>query len=662
MKKSKLKSIPIRERKEEKNTCKYTVESELAKVDKDTVLILNLYLRDNRIPDYRIFFSKNDYITEENKEQQRKWLTGMVDHYTESYWNWSDKKDEKYTEWSASPETITVAKKYLKSTEDNIYDVILKFQQEIKEEKKEASRRRYTDPIDKKMENIKAEPPGFLDWIKNDVLYRSRYIYYQYAKRKKMAGYCTHCCTDITVEKARHNETGICPRCGCNITYKAIGKSTKLCDREKAALIQKVDGGFVARYYDVLLDYRENYRNPKFSIYENKRVFYTPNLIPDSYVWSNFKNECVRWIYECDEITGGYSNYWGYSTWRGGRTVAALYTENLNQILQDTDLKHSEIWSLAKSEENYRFDVENFIRKIKDGNQCIEKLIKCGLFNLARDEVSKEASAGVAEKGKTLNKILGVQNDDAKIILGSNPDEKTLGLFKKVRSKLKKRLTAEQMIEIMQKKYSTGTIHGILNYTSAGKALRYLNSQTCSDKDQIYMDYLDMCMKLKMDTKSTFVLFPRNLKAAHDVNVELINEKENQKTYAQHNSKYAAIKKLYTNMQDMFGYENEKYFIRPPVDAAEIVKEGQKLHHCVGGGNYSLRMVHGEIAILFLREKKQPEIPYYTIEVDMKTYGIRQYHGYKNRDIDKSQIAGFINNWKKNILNKLAQNHKKKVG
>lgn len=662
MKKSKLKKIPLRERNTERNSCKYTAESELAKVEKDIVLIVNIYLGNSRTPDYRIFLSENDYITEKIEPQQRKWLTGMLKTYTGYYWYTGDRRQEDISkDWFASEETLTNIKSYLSSPESNVYDAVLRHQEKIKENRIAAQRKRYIDPIDKKMEQIREIPKAFYKWVEDDILYRSRYIYYKYSKKKDMLGYCTHCKNDVVIQGAKHNQMGICPSCGCEIKYKAIGKSTKVCDKEKAALIQKNDEGFIVRYFDVRKDYSLSYRDPNLSVYENKRVFYTADLRPESYVWSNFKNVCTRWIYECDEITGGYSDYWGYATWRGNRTVAALYTKNLKQILKDTDLKYSEIWSLAKCRCNYRFDIENFISKIRSGNLCIEKLIKCKLYNLARQVVSKEEKSHIDESAATLNKILGVQNDDARIIIASNADGQTLSIFRKFRD-IGKRLTEVQLIEIMKQRYRPENIFTICKYTSPGKALKYLGKQNCPEKDQMYLDYLNMCEKLKMDVKNTFVLFPKNLRDAHDVNVDLINEKENQKTYKQHNTKYAAIKNMNSRLTEMFGYENQKYFIRPPVDAAEIVKEGQKLRHCVGGGGYSCRMANGEIAILFLREKRAPETPYYTIEVNLKDFSIIQYHGYENLDKDKKMIQNFVSEWKRKVLDHLRKRDKKKVG
>lgn len=662
MKKSKFKAIPLKEMQKERNSHKYTVTAELAKVDKDTILITNVYLTNSSLPTYRIFLSKEDYITEKIDKQERTWLTGFLDYYTEHYYYWDSNSNKKKNDnWFVDNESLLLCKEFLSSSKEHIFDIILNFQQGIKEKKKEAKRRKYTDPIDKKMESIKELPEEFHNWIQDNVLHKSRYVYYKYSKEKYMQGYCTHCQKEVSVSGAKHNESGICPSCETQITYKALGKSKHVKDCEKAAFVQATDSsGFVIRYFDVIKEYGKDYKNPNFYLHENKRVFYTSSLEMDSYVYSYYANICTRWIYEADERVGGYSAYYGYSTWRDSRTFAALYSDNIKEIFIETGLKYSDIWKLARCNKNFRFDIEGFIENIRNGNHCAEKLIKCDLFNLARDTTYKKG-VGLNEKESTLNKILGVENDDAKIIIKSNADYMALNLFKEVR-KNGKRLTVDQLIEIMKCDYSCDVLKQLFKYTSPSKVLKYLSGQKCKDKDVIYRDYLDMCVKLKFNVKSSFVLFPKKVKSAHDINVELINEKSNRETYKQHNSKYSAIKKISKSLETMFGYENEQFLIRPPVDAAEIVIEGQKLHHCVGGGYYSQRMAKGEIAILFLRDKKKLHEPYYTIEINMKNFNISQCHGFKNKDKDKKLIDDFIKKWKKDILKNLAQSKQQKAG
>ena len=70
--------------------------------------------------------------------------------------------------------------------------------------------------------------------------------------------------------------------------------------------------------------------------------------------------------------------------------------------------------------------------------------------------------------------------------------------------------------------------------------------------------------------------------------------------------------------------------VRVPVDGNDIIAEGAKLSHCVGG--YAAKHANGRTTILFIRKKTDPDTPYFTLEIDVETGKIRQCYGYKNRE------------------------------
>ena len=66
--------------------------------------------------------------------------------------------------------------------------------------------------------------------------------------------------------------------------------------------------------------------------------------------------------------------------------------------------------------------------------------------------------------------------------------------------------------------------------------------------------------------------------------------------------------------------------IRAPMNKDEVLAEGRKLQHCVGG--YAERHVQGKTTILFMRKVKKPDEPWLTIE--MNKNDLVQIHGFKN--------------------------------
>lgn len=71
------------------------------------------------------------------------------------------------------------------------------------------------------------------------------------------------------------------------------------------------------------------------------------------------------------------------------------------------------------------------------------------------------------------------------------------------------------------------------------------------------------------------------------------------------------------------------YVIRVPMDKDEILAEGRKLQHCVGG--YADRHILGKTTILFMRKAKKPDEPWLTIE--MNKNNLMQIHGFRNEGI-----------------------------
>lgn len=134
---------------------------------------------------------------------------------------------------------------------------------------------------------------------------------------------------------------------------------------------------------------------------------------------------------------------------------------------------------------------------------------------------------------------------------------------------------------------------------------------------QIYLDYLDAAEKIGLDLSNPIYLTPKELHRKHDSATNAwaaMQDKEKLKAY------YPRLKKL----AQRYTYCDGTYFIRPPVSGEEIKREGQLLHHCVGG--YADRHLNGATTILFLRDVKRPLKPLVTIE--MSGNNIQQIYGW----------------------------------
>lgn len=82
--------------------------------------------------------------------------------------------------------------------------------------------------------------------------------------------------------------------------------------------------------------------------------------------------------------------------------------------------------------------------------------------------------------------------------------------------------------------------------------------------------------------------------------------------------------------------------IRPAESPHELAMEGAILHHCVGG--YAKRVANGETLIMFVRQKSEPDKPYYTLELMGKE--VIQCRTLNNDSYEKNQaVKSFVEAW-----------------
>lgn len=153
-----------------------------------------------------------------------------------------------------------------------------------------------------------------------------------------------------------------------------------------------------------------------------------------------------------------------------------------------------------------------------------------------------------------------------------------------------------------------------------------------------YHDYLCMCKELQYDVKNSFILFPRELKAAHDSVAKTLKDKRT----AEHEK---AIAGSFDEWQKRYQYQSKELMMTPPHSAKEIVDEGAALHHCVR--LYVKNVAEKKSVILFVRSVDEPDKSLCTVEV--KDGQVTQARGFDNKE-PPAQITAFIEQWKQRVL------------
>jgi len=620
----------------------YLITSSIELVNKQKILFLSLWSQRDRKEkaDYKIYIYDGGYISQslDDEEGIYKWSVACLENLV----GYCYQNNKALCDRLQDRERIeTFFKVKLKVGEE--YNIIDKFQKGLMNEKLNIKHKKITDVIDKAMLKVGTLPKNFDNWVYNSPFGFSRYIYYK-RKGKNISGYCTECKKDfvitetkLTQKNIRHNNNGTCPKCNKKIEYKAIGKTTQLQDRAEFAIMQKYEKGFIVRYFSGSITYMKHYKNPTIHYYETIREIYTPN-----------NNFLIIKKYEYNEFLQTGETRWCDDSRRREVPKAYFYTRNLKSILADTKWKYSCMYDYAK-EVKFLFADVFLIEYLK--HPTIEYFIKAKLYKFVDDNLSCYNSAwdGINFKAKKIKDIFGIDNHLFQQMQRLNFGNKGLRQIKELVKK-EKTITDLQMKWLDNNLSDFGYFNKILELTTVYQIIKYVKTQINS-KYSVYnvlndwCDYVVQCRELNYDLNNTFILYPKNLLERHEELTLMSDSKKLEK----YNSK---IKNVFENVNKIYAYSDKKKFtIRPVNNVLEIVAEGYKQRHCVAGRGYVESMSKGNIAIMLARTIDEPDKPFYTLELNLRTNSVIQCRGFRNCDMTLD-VKKFVESWKTKILSK----------
>lgn len=81
-------------------------------------------------------------------------------------------------------------------------------------------------------------------------------------------------------------------------------------------------------------------------------------------------------------------------------------------------------------------------------------------------------------------------------------------------------------------------------------------------------------------------------------------------------------------------FEDDSFIVVVPTTIAELVKEGEEQHNCVGDYGYDKKVLEGKCNIVFIRKKTNPNKSYITCEINPNGHIIQYYlaHNYSVYD------------------------------
>lgn len=142
-----------------------------------------------------------------------------------------------------------------------------------------------------------------------------------------------------------------------------------------------------------------------------------------------------------------------------------------------------------------------------------------------------------------------------------------------------------------------------------------------------YLDYLKACQHLGLDMTEDKNLFPHDFKHWHDMRIDqyatqkaLEDEEKRKELY----NKFSEIARKYVSLEHA---KKSTFVCIIAKSPADLIREGEILHHCVGRMNYDQKFVREESLIFFVRNKENPDVPLVTLEYSVKNKKILQCYG-----------------------------------
>ena len=490
-------------------------------------------------------------------------------------------------------------------------------------------------------------------------------------------------------KKAVHNERIKCPHCKKSLTVKTRTESVRI--RAHAMLLQAVDEEQgVARHISVEVSTDITGRHVqtedeiRIMLYRADRKR-NRNLYQIYYATDRWNGNI--WLPEWSVTNPANRRMHSEFLYPGGITSEFLYPGGITEALQGTAYgPWKDVFAMLAGD-GRKLWYNNLMAGTAEPDLpgIVEYLYKGRFYRLV-EEVAEHTWI----HSGSYHGILDTANaESAEDIFGIEDRQKI--------NRIRDRNGGEDMVEWMQlsdrtgKKIPDGTLDWIMSFDirtkdidfisgrmSPQQVMNYVKKQKETEYPELtekeilsqWADYLRMCMAAGKDTADEMVYRPRQLKRRHDEIVEERNrlqiledmqrDEEGRKRAAQElNERFPGAEAVLKEIAPKLSYENGQFRIVVPERLFDIVTEGQALHHCVGSSDrYFDRIMQRETYICFLRRVEEPEVPYYTIEVEPGGT-VRQHRSRYDEEPNLEEIRGFLKEWQQVVKRRMDKKDKR---
>lgn len=501
-------------------------------------------------------------------------------------------------------------------------------------------------------------PAGLVEHIRTNVLPQDDVLLY---KKGNVRGTCFLCRqkvkADFVSQRFRQGERTTCPNCGRKVYAILENGDTFRADYvEDVATIQKGSDGktLFVRQWHLVRDKSAEWKDIPAQLEEVAR-------------YAVRGNRAAKWQHEVKERWSMFRTIRSrLNAWVRTDSVAAAYDgqyffylpPDWKTQVAGTSLQYCDLAEYHRNAQEGKKD-RNTIRFIMDWARypMVEKLWKAGYTGLVHERLrgmNKEHRNALIWTKQTIRDAIRFPQRLLKLW---PPEEWTISRMQRVSNAwqmVQKGQIRENEIEtLVNARFNAECISAALGHASVFRIVSYLEKRISQEEKNranprayyyahqapsTYRDYLNDCMKLGWNLDDKSILFPPDLDAAHARTIEQVKYKQSEITREQFRK--TREKQLWME------WECNGLLIRLPEDGAEIIAEGKKLKHCVGG--YVNRAAEGKTTILFIRRVDDPDTPYFTLE--WLDDHVQQCRSLRNRDYhEEKTVQSFVDAWVKRI-------------
>ena len=497
--------------------------------------------------------------------------------------------------------------------------------------------------VEKKAEvtHVPEIPDGFMDMAKKTLDgVTKRTITYK-RKNNKVTYNCCECGAgyEVTIHdyegtiepyKPKRHDRYTCKKCGCTAELENEGYFKAYTYTIDQTILQKTDEAFFIRQVEC----KKRCTFGHGAVYSFKEMFR-----------AEIAGTTVRKYTSMHYGTYGYGKGYTSELWRSDGignyahiNNAALYPGSYEALKEA--MPYLDIEKIYNSYRSNKFDIAKFDSRMADIIMTyarfpgLEMLFKLGYEHTAKQIIAKEGKTKlINKKAEKITDVLKIRPD---LIPKVKKHQEELEVYQFMTKNRIGNISDKQLNELKQFIFHKEYLY-IIKFMSWQQAINRINKYSKEKYSVLgtkftigfnralteYRDYLKMRSDMGYDMTKN--LYPKSLKQAHDEMVKESNKRANEAFITSKNQQYPKIAAKCKKLKKRYELTIGDYIFLVPQNAGDIIQEGRKLHHCVGGDVYLRKHDKGTSHIIFMRDKKAPDQPFVTIEINAEK--ILQWYG-----------------------------------